>query len=150
VAIEAGGQVQVEAPVKVAFETVADLERWPEWARELERVVVLDRGAHGRPTRVRMVADLFGKEFDATCEFVHDEPARTITFRLVEARKLRTLDGEFRLEPAAAGTVLHFQVVMALVKPKAARIERMVARKIDTAFTRDLRRSIERAGTRRR
>jgi hypothetical protein len=31
-----------------------------------------------------------------------------------------------------------------LVKPKAARIERMVARKIDTAFSRDLRRHIER------
>ena len=147
-AIEVAGEVQIEAPVAATFAAVADLESWTEWARDIERVTVLARNGDSRPARVRMVADLFGKEFDATADFAHDAPS-AITFRLVEARKLSTLEGGFRFEAGPAGTLLGFRVLMVLVKPKAARIERMVGRKIDTALSRDLRRHIERNFARR-
>jgi hypothetical protein len=97
-----------------------------------------------------MVADLFGKEFDATLDFHHDEAPGELRFTLVEARKLASLDGSFRFGPDPAGALMRYQLRMVLVKPKAARIERMVARKIDTALSRDLRRHIERDVARRR
>ena len=142
--VECVGDVGVEAPPGACFSTTADVERWPEWARDLERVEVLARHDDGRPARARMVADLFGKEFDATVDFHHDGAPGELRFTLVEARKLASLDGAFRFAPEAGGTRLHYELRMALVKPKAARIERMVARKIDTALSRDLRRHIER------
>ena len=46
------------------------------------------------------------------------------------------------------GDRLRYLLRMELVNPKAARIERMVSRKIDTALSRDLRRHIERDGRR--
>jgi hypothetical protein len=148
VAVECVGNVDVEAAPGVCFSTTADLERWTEWARDLERVEVLDRGDDGRPVRVRLVADLFGKEFDATVDFHRDKAPAELSFTLVEARKLATLEGSFRFEPEAGGTRLSYRLRMVLVKPKAARIERMVSRKIDTALSRDLRRHIERDGRR--
>jgi hypothetical protein len=148
-AVECIGEVGVEAPPAVCFSVTADLERWTEWARDLERVEVLERRADGRPERVRMVADLFGKEFDATVDFHHDGAPDELRFSLVAARKLASLEGSFRFAPDPAGTLLHYSLRMVLVKPKAARIERMVSRKIDTALSRDLRRHIERDGARR-
>ena len=148
-AVECVGAMGVEAPPGVCFAAVADLERWTEWARDLERVDVLERGAGGRPERVRMVADLFGKEFDATVDFHHDKAPHELRFSLVEARKLAALDGSFRFEPESGGTRMTYRLRMVLVKPKAARIERMVSRKIDTALSRDLRRHIERDVARR-
>jgi len=142
-AVECAGEVGIEAAPAVCFAAAADLERWTEWARDLERVDVLERSADGRPSRARMVADLFGKEFDATVAFDHQAPGE-LRFRLVEARKLASLDGSFRFEPGPDGTTMSYRLHMVLVKPKAARIERMVARKIDTALSRDLRRHIER------
>ena len=147
-AVECVGNVSVEAAPGVCFSTTADLERWTEWARDLERVEVVDRGDEGRPVRVRLVADLFGKEFDATVDFHHDKAPDELSFTLVEARKLATLEGSFRFEPEAGGTRLSYRLRLVLVKPKAARIERMVSRKIDTALSRDLRRHIERDGRR--
>ena len=147
-AVECVGAMGVEAPPGVCFAAVADLERWTEWARDLERVDVLERGAGGRPERVRMVADLFGKEFDAVVDFHHDKAPGELRFSLVEARKLAILDGSFRFDPEPGGTRMAYRLQMVLVKPKAARIERMVARKIDTALSRDLRRHIERNVTR--
>jgi hypothetical protein len=148
-AVECIGDVGVEAPPTVCFAVAADLERWTDWARDLERVEVLARGDAGQPGRVRMVADLFGKEFDATVDFHDDQAPGELRFSLVEARKLASLEGSFRFEPELDGTRMHYQVRMVLVKPKAARIERMVSRKIDTAFSRDLRRHIERSVARR-
>jgi hypothetical protein len=148
VAVECVGNVGVEAAPGVCFSTTADLERWTEWARDLERVEVVDRGDDGRPVRVRLVADLFGKEFDATVDFHHEKAPDELSFTLVEARKLATLEGAFRFEPEAGGTRLSYRLRLVLVKPKAARIERMVSRKIDTALSRDLRRHIERDGRR--
>jgi Polyketide cyclase / dehydrase and lipid transport len=148
-AVECMGDVGIEASPAVCFSVAADLERWTEWAHDLERVDVLERAGDGRPSRARMVADLFGKEFDATVDFHHDKAPGELRFTLVEARKLAGLEGSFRFEPEPGGTRMSYQLRMVLVKPKAARIERMVSRKIDTALSRDLRRHIER-DTRRR
>ena len=148
-AVECVGDVGIEAAPAVCFSAAADLEQWTEWARDLERVEVLDRHADGRPARVRVVADLFGKEFDATVDLHHDKAPDELRFTLVEARKLAALDGAFRFEPDSGGTRMSYRLRMVLVKPKAARIERMVSRKIDTAFSRDLRRHIERNVARR-
>jgi hypothetical protein len=145
VAVECAGDVGVEATPAACFATAADLERWPDWARDLERVEVLERGEGGRAVRVRMVADLFGKEFDATVEFDHAKGPGELGFTLVEARKLAVLEGSFRFEPQSGGTRMSYRLRMVLVKPKAARIERMVSRKVDTALSRDLRRHIERS-----
>jgi Polyketide cyclase / dehydrase and lipid transport len=147
-AVECIGDVGIEATPAACFSVAADLERWTEWARDLERVDVLERAADGRPSRARMVADLFGKEFDATVDFHHDKAPDELRFTLVEARKLAALEGSFRFEPEPGGTRMTYQLRMVLVKPKAARIERMVSRKIDTALSRDLRRHIERDGRR--
>jgi uncharacterized membrane protein len=148
-AVECVGDATVEAPPAACYAVTADLERWTEWARDLERVDVLDRGDDGRPAQARMVADLFGKEFDAVVAFHHDKAPDELRFSLVEARKLAVLEGAFRFDPESGGTRLSYRLHMVLVKPKAARIERMVARKIDTALSRDLRRHIERNGARR-
>ncbi|MGH8992388.1 MAG: SRPBCC family protein [Acidimicrobiia bacterium] len=143
-AIQCVGDVQIDAPPEVAFTGTADIETWTSWARDLERVTILDRDRDGRASRANLVADLFGKEFDATVDFFCDPGTNEITFRLVEARKLSSLTGSFRFEAARGGSRMGFRVLMTLAKPKAARIERMVSRKLETALTRDLRRHIER------
>lgn len=62
-----------------------------------------------------------------------------------DARNLAAMEGSFRFEPESGGARLSYRMRMVPVKPKAARIERMVSREIDTAFSRDLRRHIERS-----
>src|SRR5437762_14303697 len=99
-AMECIGDVGIEVPPAACFDTAADLERWTEWARDPERVEVLDRADGSRPTRVRMVADLFGKAFDAIVEFHHDTAPAGLRFSPVEARTLSSLDGS---HPSAAG-----------------------------------------------
>lgn len=148
-AVECHGDTSVEASPAACFDGTASLERWPEWARDLERVEILGRDDRSRPSRVRLVADLFGKEFDATVDFHYEGAPGALRFTLVEALKLASLEGSFRFDPGPYGTRLGYRVVLVLAKPKAPRIERMVSRKIDTYLSRDLRRHIERNFARR-
>jgi ribosome-associated toxin RatA of RatAB toxin-antitoxin module len=149
VAVECDGDFGVGTAPAVCCSAVADVERWPEWASDLERVEVLSRDDEGRPARVRMVADLFGKEFDATVDFHYDRAPGELRFTLVEARKLASLEGAFGFQPQSSGTRVTYRFGLVLVKPKAPRIERMVSRKVDTYLSRDLRRHIERNFARR-
>jgi hypothetical protein len=69
-----------------------------------------------------------------------------VTLSLVESRKLRTVDGTLAFTPTGGGgTLMAFTITANLVKPKAERIERLFARRIETMLSRDLRRHIERS-----
>ncbi|HYH50866.1 MAG TPA: SRPBCC family protein [Acidimicrobiia bacterium] len=148
-AVECQGDVGVEASPALCFAAAAELEDWPEWARDLQRVEVVTRNPQGPAERVRMVADLFGREFHAVVDFDLSGAPDVMRFTLVEAPKLTELDGSFRFEPDSEGTRMSYRLRMVLAEPKGARIDRMVSRKVDTALSRDLRRHIERNFARR-
>ena len=121
-----------------------DFERWPEWARDVEDVRVLDRSDDGRPRRVLFAVELMGKDYGATLDFDLTPAPAEVTFTLVEARKLRSVEGWFRFSPTDGETLMTFRIVAELVKPKPPRMERMFARRIETMLVRDLKRHIER------
>jgi hypothetical protein len=58
-------------------------------------VDVLVPADDGRPGQVRMVADLYGKEYDATLEVLHNRAAQELRFCLIEAANLASLEGSF-------------------------------------------------------
>jgi uncharacterized membrane protein len=146
--VESTGEIVVDAPVEACFESTVDFDRWPDWARDMESVKVLE--SSGTRRRVEFGVELVGKDYGATVDFdLAGGPGR-VTLSLVESRKLATVDGFFAFTPTGGGgTVMAFTITANLVKPKAERIERLFARRIETMLTRDLRRHIERNNRRR-
>jgi ribosome-associated toxin RatA of RatAB toxin-antitoxin module len=142
--IETSGRETIDAPPEVCFRAAADFDRWPEWANEVERVAILERDEGGRGRRVTFWVELFSKEYNATVDFDYTRAPELFSWDLVEARKFRTLTGSFQFEPEGDGTLLRFRLNGELVKPKAARLERMFGRRIETIVLRGLRRHIER------
>jgi hypothetical protein len=139
----------VDAVPEGCCSTTADFERWGDWARDVEQVAVVERTADGRSCRVAFSVDLFGKDYSATMDFDLGAAPKQLSFTLVEARKLRAASGLFQFEPSGGKTMMSFRVSAELVKPKPARVERLIARRVETMLVRDLKRYIER-NTRRR
>jgi hypothetical protein len=146
--IESTGRAVIEAGVEACWAGATDFDHWTDWARDIESVKVLE--VVGDRRRVEFGVELVGKDYGATIDFDLSQGPAEMTFGLVEARKLRTVDGVFNFAPAGAGeTVMTFRVTANLVKEKTARIERLFARRIETMLSRDLTRHIERAERRR-
>lgn len=143
-AIECVGRVRIDAPPSRCYAVAADLEGYPAWADEVEKVTVVERGPEGQARRVALEVYLFHKDFSATLDFDHGQAPDQLSFTLVESRKLRSMSGSYNFVPADDGTMMTFRLAAEFVKPKAPRIERFAGRKIETAITRDLRRHIER------
>lgn len=147
-AIECAGRIQIDAPPSRCFTVAADIEGYPAWAGEVEKVDVLERGPEGQVLRAALEVYLFHKDFSTTLDFDHGQAPDEFSFTLVESRKLRSLTGSYAFAPADDATLMTFRLRAEFVKPKAARIERFAGRKIETAITRDLRRHIERQSRR--
>lgn len=144
VGIECVARVRIEAPRSRCYAIAADVEGYPAWAGEVEKVTVVERGPDGQARRVALEVYLFQKDFSTTLDFDYGQAPDQVSFTLVESRKLRSMTGSYTFVPAEDGTLMTFRLNAEFVKPKAARIERFASRKVETAITRDLRRYIER------
>jgi hypothetical protein len=148
--VESTGRTVIGAPVEACWAGTIDFEHWTDWARDISSVKVLDPGGDGRPRRVEFGVELVGKDYGATLDFDLSGGPGQVSFGLVESRKLRTADGVFDFAALDDGsTALNFSIKAELVKPKAARIERLFARRIETMLSRDLKRHVERGARRR-
>jgi len=149
VAIALAGTSEVAAPAPSCYAAVADSAGWREWARDLERVEVLERDSGGRARAVEVELEVFGQVYTARVAVSYDDPALAVRFGLIEAASLTELTGEIGFSPSGSEATMAYRISMTLVRTKAPRIERMVSRKIETALVRDLARHIERGHRRR-
>jgi Polyketide cyclase / dehydrase and lipid transport len=58
---------RVDAPLTRCVEVLAEVERWPEWARLIADAEVLAQGQDGRPSAVRLHADVLGLKVVMDC-----------------------------------------------------------------------------------
>lgn len=142
--IECVCQASLKSSPQAGFAVVADAARWPEWARDLERVVVHPAGPEGAPLRATVVVEIFGEEFDGTVEVVADPANHAIIFEVTECEHLEGMGGTMRFDPAGSGSRLDVKLSGALTRPRGQRVDRLLSRRIETALTRDLVRYIER------
>jgi hypothetical protein len=127
------------------FHALADPKGWPEWARDLDRVDVLEAGEADRPARVRATATIGGYVQSIVLDVAGDPDAHALIFRLVEGAGLEAVDGSLGFGPAPGGTVMAVDIRIRLTRDRTPRIERMLSRRIETALTRDFVRHVERA-----
>ena len=142
--IECVCRVAIKASPAACFTVLADPAGWHEWARDLDRVDVLDVGRAGRAARVRAEVTILGVAQHAVLEVLGEPEAHALRFKSVESVDAATIAGLVRFLPSGAITTMDVDVRITLVRPPGARVERMVSRKIETALTRDLVRHIER------
>ena len=64
-------RIRIEADVAACLATVLDFEAYPEWARDLKQVTVLERDAEGRGTKVEFRAAAMGKSFTYVLAYDH-------------------------------------------------------------------------------
>ena len=143
-AIECVCRADIKAAAVACFETAVDALRWREWARDLDRVDVLRPLSGSDPMRVDITIAILGEEKSAIIDLFADPEANAMTFELVESQSLDAFAGGVRFTPDGSRSRMDANLHAVLTRPRAARIERMVSRKIETALTRDFLRYMER------
>lgn len=126
-------QTVVAAPPGAVLDVVADLEAYPEWAKGVTRVSVLESDARGRPRRARFVADAGVLRDTYVLVYSWDvapDGVGVVSWSLDEAGALRALDGSYTIEDDPAGSRVAYRLSVEPIVPVPpfvrARMERSV------------------------
>lgn len=93
---QTSSSIVVDAPPADVMAVIADFESYPEWAKGVQTVEIVDPGAGDRADRVYFSLDVSPIKDEYTLAYVWDGD-REVTWTLVEGNMLRALDGVYTL-----------------------------------------------------
>lgn len=93
---QTASSILVEATPATVMSVIADFASYPLWAKGVQVAEVLDRVEDGRAKRVRFVLDVAPIRDTYTLDYVWDGDRR-VSWTLVEATLLRSMDGAYTL-----------------------------------------------------
>ena len=124
------------------LDVLLDFERYPEWARDLKEVTVLERDAQGRGVEVRFRAAGMGYSTNYTLRYDHSRPD-TLAWRLTRGDLTRKLDGQYHFEEAGDGVEVTYQLEAELVVPLPGFIKRRTQLRIMHTALKELKARVE-------
>jgi ribosome-associated toxin RatA of RatAB toxin-antitoxin module len=141
---EAHEHTTVGAPPDRCYAVAVDFERYPEWARDVKEVTVLERDAEGRSARVEYRVAGLGQSIHYLLEYDYGDAPDSFSWQLVESDKLRQLDGRYGFEPEGTGTRVAYDLTIDVAIPLPGLIKRQAARMIISTALRELKKEAER------
>ncbi|MDA8265706.1 MAG: SRPBCC family protein [Actinomycetota bacterium] len=134
----------VEASPARCFETVAAIERYPEWVADLKEVNVIERDEQGRPVVVAFRAAAFGRSTNYTLVYDYSKAPEQFAWVQRSGDITERLDGFYRFaEAPGGGTEITYSLVVELRVPLPGFIKRRAEGNILHAAIRDLKAKVE-------
>lgn len=107
----------ISASPERCFAVATDFEKYPEWARDVKEVTVLERDAQGRATKVEFRASAFGRSTHYTLAYDYTEAPRRLSWTLVAGDIMRSIRGAYMFETVPDGTRVTYDLAIELVVP---------------------------------
>lgn len=138
---QAREQTTIAAPLERVYEVAIDIERYPDWARDVKEAEVVERDGEGRPLRVAFRAAAMGHSARYTLRYDHEGAPQRLAWELDEGDIVRRLDGEYRFAPTpgdGSGTEVTYQLTVELAVPLPGFVKRRAETKIVTTALAEL------------
>ncbi len=102
------------------MELLGDIESYPDWSSLVAAIDVLDRDADGRPSRVKMRAQVMGLSVTMTCAIeLGDDHAALRRIPHEGASDEERFDAAWSVSPSGAGSSVTLRVDAGLDAPAA-------------------------------
>ncbi len=145
---EAHEQIVVDASPERCWALATDFERYPEWAKDVKQVAVIERDVHGRGSEVEFRVAGFGRSIRYVLVYDYGERPTEFSWRLLEGDVLRRLDGRYRFDaqPPATddSTLVTYDLAVDVSMPLPALVKRRAAGMIMGTALRELKNEAER------
>ena len=137
-------RMTIHASKQACLDVLLDFEHYPEWARDLKEVEVLDRDEQGRGHRVRYRAAGMGYSTSYTLEYDYGDDR--VSWKLVAGDLVRTLDGCYSFTSTsddADEVEVEYQLTAELTMPLPGFVKRRTQLKIMHTAVRELKARVE-------
>lgn len=137
----------VDASPGDVLDIIADLEAYPEWAKEIRQVDILTEDGDGWPDTASFSLDAGPIQDTYTLDYTWDvaeDGQGVASWTLVEATMLKAMDGSYTLSATAdGGTEVVYELTVDLKVPMLGMLKRKAEKVIVDTALRDLKKRAE-------
>jgi len=116
--------ITIEAPVERVWDIASDVERYPEWARDVKDVVVRSSDEAGRPQEVEFRASALGRSTHYTLRYDYADAPSVLAWSMVRGDIQRAIDGSYHFDHADGSTQVRYDLSIELVVPLPGFVKR--------------------------
>lgn len=141
----------MSADPETVLATVVDIEAYPRWTSQITRAEVFALDAAGMPSdaELRMDAGLLKDVLRLSYRVTRRGPEAEVAWTLVAAKQLRSLEGSYRIVPAAQGCTVTYTLNVDPGIPIITALRRKAEATVVSVALDDLAREVERRNTER-
>ena len=117
--------ISIAAPPDRVWAIAADVERYPEWARDVKDVVVRSRDEQLRAAEVEFRASALGRSTHYTLTYDYSQAPDVLAWKMVKGDIQRTIEGAYHLSATAdGGTEVRYDLAIELAAPLPGFVKR--------------------------
>jgi uncharacterized membrane protein len=117
--------IAIDAPPERVWDVAADVEHYPDWAKDIKDVVVRSRDDQQRPVEVEFRASALGRSTHYTLAYDYAEAPNVLSWRMVKGDIQRTIEGAYHFgADGKGGTVVKYDLVIELASPLPGFVKR--------------------------
>lgn len=120
----ASQSINIAAAPERVWQIATDVERYPEWARDIKSVTVLSRDGEGRPAEVEFRASALGRSTHYTLRYDYGEAPGALAWHMVKGDIMRSIEGAYHFSPSGSGTEVRYDLAIELVVPLPGFVKR--------------------------
>ena len=115
----------IAASLDTVWAVVTDVERYPEWAKDVKAVEVLRRDEQGRPAEVEFRAAALGRSTRYTLGYDYSRAPGAMSWSLIRGDIMERVDGAYEFNETADGTTeVRYDLAIELAVPMPGFVKR--------------------------
>ncbi len=117
--------ITIDATPDDVWSVAVDLERYPEWARDIKEVKIHRTDDEGRPSEVEFRTSALGRSTHYTLQYRYGDDPRQLGWSMIRGDIQRSIDGAFTFTPTNDGkTEVRYDLAIELVVPLPGFVKR--------------------------
>ena len=123
--------INISAPLERVYAIALDVERYPEWAKDVKEATVRSRDDQGRPSEVEFRASALGRSTHYTLSYDYSEAPKVLGWKMLRGDIMRSIDGAYTFVESADGSVeVRYDLAIELVVPLPGFVKRRAEQRI--------------------
>jgi ribosome-associated toxin RatA of RatAB toxin-antitoxin module len=143
VAQRATVSIEVSAPPEIVYAVVTDFLDYTHWVSDLKDITILESDSAGRPLEVEFRAAAYGRSTTYALRYDYSRAPEQLNWSQTRGDITESLEGQYRFEPAGAGTRVTYDLEVELLVPIPAFVKSRAAQRIQTQALRELKAQAE-------
>jgi hypothetical protein len=137
--------ISIAAPPATIMAVIADFPAYPEWAKSVKSVEVLQSDPDGRAHQVRFSIDagVIKDVYELRYEWTGDE---SVVWDLVSGQMQKAQHGSYTLRPIESGTEVTYSLSVDLAIPMLGMLKRKAERVVMDTALKELKKRVESGG----